>query len=165
MPIQYDTEWDGRRLTVAWMPPPFRPPREQTIQASGLCFTDDRMVVLVSTDGATWTLPGGTREAGETAAEALQREVREEACAQVRRFVYLGCQRVDDPDNPAGPVRYYQTRFWARVTLEPFAPAFETIARKLVAPEEVRATLSWGTVPIVAVLLARALEAERRAVR
>jgi len=160
MQVQHHSEWEGRRLTVTWMPPPFRPPRDATTQAMGLCFTADHRVVLVTSDGASWTLPGGSLEQGETPVQALKREVREEACAVVRRSAYLGCQRVDDPGHPQGPTHYYQTRFWARVTLRPFEPAFETVARRLVEPDHVLEELAWGHVPIARVLLELALAAE-----
>jgi ADP-ribose pyrophosphatase YjhB (NUDIX family) len=162
MLVQHRAEWEGRQLIATWMPPPFRPPRRSTTQALGLCFTADRLIVLVSADGRSWTLPGGTIEPGETAAQTLRREVREEACTEVWHTVYLGCQRVDDPTNPTGPVHYYQTRFWTRVALGPFEPAFETVARRLVEPEHLLATLSWGHVSIAAVLLDAALAVENR---
>jgi ADP-ribose pyrophosphatase YjhB (NUDIX family) len=72
------------------MPPPFQPPRAATTQALGPCFTANHRVVLVSSDGVAWTLPGVTLEPGETAAEALKREVRDEAGAEVRQSIYLG---------------------------------------------------------------------------
>ena len=146
---------------VRWMPPPFRPPRRLIAQASGICFTPDGEVVLVTPDGSAWGLPGGALEPGEEAAHALEREVREEARARVLRSVYLGCQRVDDPGHPAGSTRNYQTRFWARVTLDPFTPGSEIVGRRLVKPEHFLATLSWGRVPIATILLERALAVER----
>jgi alkylation response protein AidB-like acyl-CoA dehydrogenase len=36
----------------------------------------------------------------------------EEGCARVAESRYIGCQRMDDPDHPTGPWRYYQTRFF-----------------------------------------------------
>lgn len=50
-------EWQGRTLQVTWEPGPELPPREQTTQASGICFTDTGQIVLVGGDG--WGLPGG----------------------------------------------------------------------------------------------------------
>ena len=59
-------EWEGRRLTVTWMPLPFRPPRGLTTQVSGISFAEDGRIVLISGDGAHWGLPGGHPEDGET---------------------------------------------------------------------------------------------------
>ena len=78
------------------------------------------MIVLGACDGdgeRYWNLLGGGVEPGETLEDCLVREVMEEGCARVAGSRYIGCQRVDDPDHPTGPWRYYQARFWARVEL------------------------------------------------
>lgn len=67
--------WEGRPLTITWLPPPFRPPREQVIQAYEVCFMAEEKIVLISSDGQLWNLPGGTLELGESPEEALIREV------------------------------------------------------------------------------------------
>jgi len=69
---------------------------------------------------------------------------------------YIGCQRVDDPGHPAGPWRYYQTRFWARVELLPWDPRHEVDERRLIRPEDFLRTLSWGSAPSAAILLEEA---------
>jgi 8-oxo-dGTP diphosphatase len=93
-------------MARGWMPP-----AEQVTQALGICFTADNMIVLISSDGQRWTLPGGTVEPGETVSETLIREVAEEACATVTAAEYLACQHVADPHHPDGPASYDQTRW------------------------------------------------------
>lgn len=159
--VRHDSTWEGRLLTVEWMPASFMPPYSLIRQASGLCFTRSGKIVLVSANAVDWTLPGGSIEPSEWVHEALVREVREEACADVISHRYLGCQRVDDPANPHGAVRYYQARYWARVELQPFCPAFEIKQRRIVDPADFLAVLAWGNSPIASQLLADAMDAEK----
>jgi ADP-ribose pyrophosphatase YjhB (NUDIX family) len=149
---------EGRRYRIAWFDPPFRPPLDETSQALGICFSGDHRIVLVTWNGADWSLPGGRPESGETLEQALAREVREEACARVMGSRYIGCQRVEELDGDR--LAYYQTRFWARVELDEFRPEHEMSARRLVAPEEFRATLFWGAEVTAGLILERGLAIE-----
>src|SRR6266404_1885018 len=69
-------------------------------------------------------------------------------------------QRVDDPGHPAGPRRFYQTRFWARAELLPWDPRHEVSERRLVRPEDFLRTLSWGSAPSAAIILEEGLRVE-----
>ena len=153
----------GRRVTFTWFDPPFRPEPPHCNQAYGICFTEAGSIVLGASDnegGRSWNLLGGGVEPGETLEDCLVREVMEEGCAGVTGCRYIGCQRVDDPDHPAGPWRYYQARFWARVELRRWDPHHEIDERRLVQPEEFLQTLSWGSAPSAAIILAEGLKAE-----
>jgi 8-oxo-dGTP pyrophosphatase MutT (NUDIX family) len=136
------------------------PPLERITQASGLCFTGDGLVVLVRQPGLGWTLPGGTVEPGEHPADTLVREVCEEACARVVRSEYLASQHAWDPEAPNGLTNHYQSRFWARVELSPWAPQHEMVERRLVSPGAVPGTLFWRDKRIIARLLEQALRVE-----
>lgn len=165
MPLPHQlVEWDDRPCRLVWRPAPFQPPLAVTIQAYGLCFVASGELVLISagSDGASWNLPGGTIEPGETAEDALIREVAEEACAHVVSNSYLGCQEVFDPEEPQGRTHYFQTRLWARVELRAWKPDFETTARRLVSPDEFLHALHWGRAPIARELLRLATEANVR---
>lgn len=155
-------EWEGRTVTATWQPPPFRPSRRLTTQVLGLCFNGDGTIVLITGDGANWTLPGGHPQADETLEAALVRAVREAASARVIESAYIGCQRVDDPQRTDGPALYYQARFWARVELDAFAPRHAGSARRVVAPDELLANLAWGFAGSARIILDEGLRIERQ---
>ncbi len=162
MNIVEESTWEGRPLEVSWHDSTFIPPRELITQASGLCFTNDSKIVLVTTNGKTWQLAGGQPEVGETIEHAFVREVAEEACATVNHLSYLGTQEVNDPYSPTGLTTYYQVRFWARVTLDEFRSEHEMLARKCTEPLDVKTTLNWHTERIFDVMFQSAIEYEKR---
>jgi 8-oxo-dGTP pyrophosphatase MutT (NUDIX family) len=143
-------------MAAGWMPP-----AHLVTQALGFCFTADGLVVLVTWDDRQWSFPGGTVEDGESVEQALVREVAEEACARVVRCQYLASQHVADPLNPDGRPSYYQSRWWARVDLDPWQPQDEMTGRRLVPPGQVLDTLSWQRKEIAHRLLQLALDADR----
>ena len=150
-------------MTVTWHDANFVPPRNLVTQASGICFTDDNRVVLVTLDGKSLSLPGGHPEGDETIEDSFRREVAEEACATVTNLVYLGAQEVNDPENQSGLKTYYQTRFWARVQIDEFKQKQDTIARKLVTPPSaINASLRWNHTKILEAIMEAALECEQR---
>lgn len=114
--------------------------------------------MLVTWNGMQWSLPGGTVERGERLEQTLARELWEEACARLLACRYIGCQRVDELDGQGKS--YYQTRFWARVELEPFTSEHEMTARRLVEPEAFLSALYWGGEATARLILERGLAIE-----
>jgi ADP-ribose pyrophosphatase YjhB (NUDIX family) len=153
---------DGERPGVATlMAQGWWPPQEQITQASGVCFTDDGGVVLVAIEPHQWTLPGGTLEPGESAQDALVREIAEEACAAVLECDYIASQHIWDPDKTSEPRSYYQSRWWAHVRLVVWDPHDESVDRIVVRPEAFLNTLCWREKTIARRLLALALDIRR----
>ncbi len=72
-----------------------------------------------------------------------------------REWAYIGCQRVEPLDGDDAP--YFQTRFWARIELEPFEPTHEMTARRLVVPGEFLTGLFWGRESTATLILERGL--------
>lgn len=160
--ISEQSTWRGRPLAITWHDSSFQPPSERITQVSAFCFTETHEVVLVSMDHQHWQLVGGHPEAGETSEATLRREAAEEACARISHLVYLGCQEVNDPQNPEGMTTYYQVRFWAKVLLDEFRPQYEIVERTIVSISEVKRMLNWQTTGILDAMLNAALEQEQR---
>jgi NUDIX domain len=103
--VQETSDW-GRRVTLTWFDPPFRPEPPHSNQAYGICFTEAGMIVLGGSDGdgeRYWNLLGGGVEPGETLEDCLVREVMEEGCARVVASRYIGCQRGLQAEAERGP--------------------------------------------------------------
>ncbi len=145
------TEFEGRKYHVRWFSGVPVPSSARVTQVSGICFTETGQIVLVGGDGANWGLPGGHPEAGESAEEALKREIREEACCEVKRFDYLGYQICAPEDGGEPDV---QLRYSCLVKPMLFDPKHEVALRKIVPQGDFLKTIAWGDSPI-AVELAR----------
>ncbi|MFI5046465.1 MAG: NUDIX domain-containing protein [Acidimicrobiia bacterium] len=125
---------------------------DECTRAHGLCVTEDGMVVVVQGADGRWELPGGGREPEETIVDTFAREVAEEACASVTAVAYAGAlciARLDERGTPSLRVDHH-AQLWARVELDEWAPKFETVARRLLAPVEL---LAIGPFPFQAELL------------
>ena len=151
---------DGKNYHVIWHDAQFSPPRDLTVQASGICFTPQGRIVLVSSNDESWTLPGGHPEKEETLEESFKREIREEACAIVTQCAYIGCQEVQEMDGDRIIDLHYSARFSARVELEPFRPEFEIVHRKCIPPSEFIRTLNWSTIRCAKAILEAGLREE-----
>lgn len=88
----FQVETGGQDVLVTWFPPR-DVPEGQRHGAGGICLTDNGEVVLATHDGETWGFPAGRPEGSESWEETLRREMREEACVEVREAKLLGFSR------------------------------------------------------------------------
>lgn len=58
----------------------------------GYCFCGDKIVICFNEKKNSWTLPGGSIEAGETYLEGMIREAKEEANMKILYQKYIGYQ-------------------------------------------------------------------------
>ncbi len=129
-----------QRWLVAWTTQA-DPPTGTNHGSSGVCFTE-KGVVLVSRDRERWEFPAGRPQADESLVDTLRREVREEACCTVGATHLLGftistCLVGDERD-----VVLVRAHWAARVTVEPWQPVHEIVARKEVAEASAMSALT-----------------------
>jgi ADP-ribose pyrophosphatase YjhB (NUDIX family) len=151
-----------RKFVAEWLPRPFTPPRELTIQSSGVCFTKDGKITLVG-HGTGWLLPGGYPEKHETLEEALIREIAEEACARVLDLEYLGsikCRELP-PLKEGNPPLFYQARYWALVENGDFVQAHEITERTEIEPASFVEKIQWPAKRLAELILGDALTANQ----
>ncbi len=153
------TEFEGKRYSVEWFSGVPVPSGERATQVSSICFTDSGQIVLVSGDGASWGLPGGHPEPGESVEEALRREVSEESCCEVERCEYLGYQSCTPEDGGEPDI---QLRYACLVTPMIFNPKHEIAHRRIVSPNDFLKILAWGDSPIAAELARLSSESMKR---
>ena len=147
----------GKEVTMTWV----GQTDKEAARVYALAFTETGEMLLVSGGpDPGYFLPGGGVEEGETAEQALQRELLEEADASVLAVEAIGALRIEDQQ---GHIEYHQ-HYWCRIELtEQSFPRAESTLRHLVRPEDFLATLSWGKQdPKAPELLELALYKERQ---
>jgi ADP-ribose pyrophosphatase YjhB (NUDIX family) len=74
-------------------------------------FQDDRVLLVRESADGLWTLPGGWAETGQSAAESVEREVREESGYIVKAVQLLACWDRNRHPHPAIPFHAYKLVF------------------------------------------------------
>lgn len=106
-------------------------------QVYGVCFYQDKMVIVLNGKKKTWGLLGGKPEKGESIQQTLEREVKEESNMQVLKWRPIGIQEVTDPNGNI----YYQLRVACKV--KPFG---DCDLIKLIDPLEYKNYFDWGEI-------------------
>jgi ADP-ribose pyrophosphatase YjhB (NUDIX family) len=102
----------------------------------GFCFSGGNVLVC-RIGGRGWCIPGGHLKADETPLECLEREVREEACAEIEQVRIAGFLVADHSINERYTGRYPTKSALAMFAvslgeLRPYVPSEDAQARHLV---------------------------------
>lgn len=74
-------------------------------------FQNDRLLLVREHEDGRWTLPGGWAEVGQSAAESVEREVREESGYIVKAVKLLACWDRNKHPHPPIPFHSYKLLF------------------------------------------------------
>jgi ADP-ribose pyrophosphatase YjhB (NUDIX family) len=108
------------------------------------CFYNEKLVLVYSDKKGYWTPPGGGVEIGESARDAVTREVREETNMKVLKQRFVGFQEIFEPERVVN-----QTR--SVCIVEPYGPFIEDpdgeITRiELIDPKDYKKYFDWGPI-------------------
>jgi ADP-ribose pyrophosphatase YjhB (NUDIX family) len=114
------------------------------VGARGAVFRDDKILLVREREDADrWTLPGGWADVNESAAEAVVREVREEAGLEVRAYKLAAVwDRARHLHGVAQPFHVWRLFFLCEIIGGEPAPGLETSAVAFFAEEELPFDLS-----------------------
>lgn len=123
------------------------PPTESISACHCLAFSAAGLVLFARHVDREWTIPGGHREPGESAEQAVAREALEEAAAIVARPTVLAVERIDliegEPD-PRYPDPAFQVFFVAEmVELGVLIPNAECTESRMFEIAESRVQPGW----------------------
>ena len=100
-------------------------------------FDGDRLLLVREREDGCWTLPGGWAEVGQSAAESVEREVREESGYIVRAVKLLACWDRNKYPHPAIPFHAYKLIFRCELLGGEPAASSETTEAGFFAEDEI----------------------------
>ena len=108
-----------------------------------VCQDSKILLVREAEDGHRWTLPGGWADVNESPAEAVSREVREEAGVEVRAYKLAAVwDRARHPHGVTQPFHVWQLFFLCEIVGGQPKPGLETSEVAFFAEHELPAELS-----------------------
>ena len=145
---EFDFTDDGQDWIASWHPPTYPPPNGKPHGSAAICLTQDKQIVLISTDNISWDLPGGRPEGDEDWRMTMEREVFEEACATVKEAELLGFSKGLCVKGPEEGLILIRSLWRADVSILDWEPHHE-IGYRLLVPSNTALTwlLAQASVP------------------
>jgi ADP-ribose pyrophosphatase YjhB (NUDIX family) len=110
-------------------------------------FQEDRVLLVREREDGCWTLPGGWAEVGQSAAESVEREVREESGYIVKAVKLLACWDRNRYPHPSIPFHAYKLVFRCELLGGAPSASLETTEVGFFAEEEIPDLSLIRTVP------------------
>jgi ADP-ribose pyrophosphatase YjhB (NUDIX family) len=110
-------------------------------------FQDDRLLLVRELEDGYWTLPGGWAEVGQSAAESVEREVREESGYIVKAVKLLACLDRNKHPHPSIPFHAYKLVFRCELIGGAPSASSETTEVGFFAEEQIPALSLTRTLP------------------
>ncbi|HTS51397.1 MAG TPA: NUDIX hydrolase [Bryobacteraceae bacterium] len=107
------------------------------VDVRGAIFQDGRVLLVREAEDGCWTFPGGWAEVGQSAAESVEREVREESGYLVRAVKLLACWDRNKHAHPAIPFHAYKLLFLCEIAGGAPAVSSETTEVGFFAEDEI----------------------------
>jgi ADP-ribose pyrophosphatase YjhB (NUDIX family) len=74
-------------------------PDDLILKAHAVCFWDNKMLLVNHPEWGIWSIPGGTRELGESIEKTMTREIQEETNCKVLNYRPISYQKIVTHDN------------------------------------------------------------------
>jgi ADP-ribose pyrophosphatase YjhB (NUDIX family) len=100
-------------------------------------FQDDRVLLVRERSDGGWTLPGGWAEVGQSPAESVEREVREESGYIVKAVRLLACWDRNKHPHPPIPFHAYKLVFQCELIGGAASGSIETIEAGFFAEDQI----------------------------
>lgn len=107
------------------------------VDVRGAVFQDDRILLVQEREDGGWTLPGGWADLGQSAAQSVVREIREESGYETRAFKLLAVLERDRYPHPPIPFASFKMIFLCELVGGEAAASNETSAVGFFAQNEI----------------------------
>ena len=117
------------------------------VDVRGAVFQNGRVLLVREAEDGCWTFPGGWAEVGQSAAESVEREVREESGYLVKAVKLLACWDRNKHAHPPIPFHAYKLLFLCEILGGAPMISSETIEVGLFAEDQIPPLSTTRTLP------------------
>lgn len=86
-------------------------PNRLILKAHAVCFWKGKILLVNHPEWNVWSIPGGTRELGESIEQTLKREIAEETNCKVLKYKPICCEKIVSPNGEI----HYRVKYFCQV--------------------------------------------------